>query len=189
MTTTTAPATPPLPRTRPRPRRRKPRAETTAAPGTTAATDDTAADTTAGEGTTAPTGTGEPGVPGALEGLKGTTPLVELSSDFTDRLLEVDPALIDFNYAAETYDATVIIALAVEQAQDDGIAYAELINGITRDGEKCTDFATCKAILEAEATLISTASPDRWSSPATVSRWRRATACCSSAPTTGSTTR
>ncbi len=124
-------------------------ADTTAAPGTTAATEDSAAATTAGEGTTAPTGTGEPGEPGALEGLKGTTPLVELSSDFTDRLLEVDPSLVDFNYAAETYDATTIIALAVEQAQDDGIAYAELINGITRDGEKCTDYATCKAILDA----------------------------------------
>ena len=149
MTTTTAPATPPLPRRRPRPRRRKPRRRPRLRRGPPPRPDDTAADTTAGEGTTAPTGTGEPGVPGALEGLKGTTPLVELSSDFTDRLLEVDPALVDFNYAAETYDAIVIIALAVEQAQDDGIAYAELINGITRDGEKCTDYATCKAILDA----------------------------------------
>ena len=42
-----------------------------------------------------------------------------------------------------------IIALAVEEAQDDGIAYASEINGITRDGEKCTDFASCKAIIDA----------------------------------------
>src|SRR4029453_14398723 len=41
---------------------------------------------------------------GALDGMKGTTPLTELSGDFTDRLLEVDPELKDFNYAGETYD-------------------------------------------------------------------------------------
>ena len=124
-------------------------AATSAPAATTAPSEDTAADTTTGEGTTAPTGTGAPGGAGALEGLKGTTPLVELSSDFTDRLLEIDPALTDYNYAAETYDAVTIVALAAEEAQDDGIAYASLINGITRDGEKCTDYATCKAILDA----------------------------------------
>ena len=30
---------------------------------------------------------------GALEGMKGTTPLTDLSEEFTDRLLEVDPKL------------------------------------------------------------------------------------------------
>jgi ABC-type branched-subunit amino acid transport system substrate-binding protein len=34
-------------------------------------------------------------------------------------------------------------------AKDDGIAYASEIIGITRDGEKCTDFASCKAIIDA----------------------------------------
>jgi ABC-type branched-subunit amino acid transport system substrate-binding protein len=128
--------------------------ESTAGGDTTEATDateatDTAATTEAGGDTTEPAGTGVPGEAGALEGLKGTTPLVELGSEFTDRLLEVDPSLTDYNYAAETYDAVTLIALAVEQAQDDGIAYAGFINGLTRDGEKCTDFATCKAILDA----------------------------------------
>ena len=42
----------------------------------------------------------------------------------------------------------MIIALAAEQAKTDGIDYAKEINGITRDGEKCTDFATCKAIID-----------------------------------------
>ena len=113
----------------------------------TEATEGTEAETTEADGT-APAG--EPGEPGALEGLTGTTPLVELAADFTDRLLEIDPALgTTFNYAAETYDAVTIMALAVEQAQDDGIAYVSNINGITRDGEKCTDYASCKAILDA----------------------------------------
>ena len=35
---------------------------------------------------------------GSLAGMKGTTPLTELGSDFNDRLLEVDPELKDFNY-------------------------------------------------------------------------------------------
>jgi ABC-type branched-subunit amino acid transport system substrate-binding protein len=121
--------------------------ETTAGADTTEPSD-TSATTEAGTDTTT-AGSGAPGAAGALEGLKGTTPLVELGSDFTDRLLEVDPALTDYNYAAETYDAVTLIALAVEEAQDDGIAYAGFINGLTRDGEKCTDFATCKAILDA----------------------------------------
>ena len=53
---------------------------------------------------------------GELAGMRGTTPLTELSADFTDRLLEVDPALQDFNYAGETYDAVVISALAAAGA-------------------------------------------------------------------------
>ena len=83
-------------------------------------------------------GSAPAGAPGALEGFKGTTPLVDLSPDFKDQLLAVDPNLKDFNYAAETYDAVTIIALAVEQAKTDGIEYASEINGITRDGTKCT---------------------------------------------------
>src|SRR5690606_5406818 len=57
-------------------------------------------------------------------------------------------ALIDYNYAAETYDAVTIIALAVEKAQTDGVAYADEINGITRTGTKCDSFTSCKEILD-----------------------------------------
>ncbi|MET0578258.1 MAG: ABC transporter substrate-binding protein [Ilumatobacteraceae bacterium] len=118
----------------------------------TTPSEETAVETTEAEGTETTESEGTVAAPegdGALEGLKATTPLVELSADFTDRLLEVDPELTDYNYAAETYDAVTVIALAAEQAQDDGIAYASLINGITRDGEACTDYASCKAIIDA----------------------------------------
>jgi len=84
----------------------------------------------------------------SLAGLKGTTPLVDLDQTFKDRLLEQDDALKDFNYAAESYDATVVIALATMVAESDGSEYAAEINGVTRGGEKCTDFAACKAIIE-----------------------------------------
>ena len=91
----------------------------------------------------------EGGGDGELAGMKGTTPLAELDDAFKDRLLEVDPDLSDFNYGPETYDAIIISALAVEIAGDDGIAYASEINGVTRDGEKCTDYAGCLELVQA----------------------------------------
>jgi hypothetical protein len=54
--------------------------------------------------------------PGSLAGMKGTTPLTDLAQDFKDRLLKVDPALQDYNYAGETYDAVIVAALAAQMA-------------------------------------------------------------------------
>ena len=126
-----------------------PTEETTA--GTTATTAADTTETTAGTDTTAAAG-GE--TAGALEGFKGTTPLVELSEDFKTRLNDFwvekgNTALADFNYAAESYDAVVIISLAAEIAQDDGSALAGEIVGVTKDGEKCTDYAACLALVQA----------------------------------------
>ena len=119
-------------------------AETTAAPAETTA--ETAAPETTAETTPA---TDAPSAGGDLEGFTGTTPLTPLGDEFKAKLLEVDPALTDFNYAGEAYDLTLIMALAAELAKSDGIEYASEIIGITRDGEKCTDFASCKAIIDA----------------------------------------
>ncbi|MDQ1422756.1 MAG: branched-chain amino acid transport system substrate-binding protein [Acidimicrobiaceae bacterium] len=130
-------------------------ATTTAAPATTAA----ATTTAAGATTTAKAGaaTTAAGVPnknkGALQGFKGTTPLVQLSDAFKTKLKAKDPSLKDFNYAAETYDAVVIIALAADMAKSDGIDLAKQINGITRDGTKCTDYASCKKLADAGTNL------------------------------------
>jgi ABC-type branched-subunit amino acid transport system substrate-binding protein len=120
-----------------------PAAETTEAP---------AAETTeapAAETTEAPAASG-----GELEGMKGTTPK---GADVTDWIPAVsdfwveqgnDP-LEDFNYAAEAYDAAIVIALAVEMAGTDGSAHAGEIVGITGVGEKCTTFVDCLAIIKA----------------------------------------
>ena len=88
---------------------------------------------------------------GALEGMKGTTPLTDLSPEFRDRLLEVDPSLGNtFNYAGESYDAVVITALAAAMAQSNqATVFAPYVNGVTFGGEKCEDFAGCLAIIEA----------------------------------------
>ena len=89
--------------------------------------------------------------PGSLAGMKGTLPLTELSGDFTERLLEVDPGLgTTFNYAGETYDAIVITALAAQMAgSNQATVFAPYINGVTFGGEKCDSFAACLEILNA----------------------------------------
>ena len=85
-----------------------------------------------------------------LEGIKGTLPSAELGDDFKDLLLEVDPDLEDFSYSAETYDAVVITALAAAVAgTDDPVAVAAEINGVTKEGTKCTSFEECKELAEA----------------------------------------
>jgi ABC-type branched-subunit amino acid transport system substrate-binding protein len=123
---------------------------TTAAPVATTAA---AATTTAASGATT-TAAGAPGKQGALEGLKGTTPLVELGDDFKNRMNAIDPNLKGtYNYGAETYDAVVIIALAAEKAKTDGIELAKEINGITRDGTKCTDWVSCQKLAAAGTDL------------------------------------
>ena len=91
---------------------------------------------------------------GLLEGTKGTKPAVDTGEDFTQRLLEINPDLNDFTYSAESYDATIIAALAAEAAGSDhpNAIKTELIN-VTKDGEKCTTFADCKALLDEGADI------------------------------------
>src|SRR3712207_6375222 len=85
---------------------------------------------------------------GSLAGMKGTTPLTELGGDFTDRLLEVDPNLQDYNYAGETYDAVIVTALAAQAAgTNDANTFKAYVNGITAGGDKCSDFAACLEII------------------------------------------
>lgn len=91
---------------------------------------------------------------GALEGMKGTTPLTQLGDDFQTKLKAVDPDLQDVNYSGEAYDAVVVTALAAEQARSAvGSAVAPYINGVTAGGEKCTDFASCIALAKAGTDL------------------------------------
>ncbi len=86
---------------------------------------------------------------GILEGTKGSLPGAEATEEFRKRLATVDPALKDFSYAAESYDAVITSALAAIAADNDsGEAIAKELPGVTRDGEKCDTFAACVALLE-----------------------------------------
>ena len=115
--------------------------------------DDEAASTTTTAGaaatiTTAATTGGSKA--GALEGMKGTTPLVDLAADFKAKL---DAQGLDlkktYNYGAESYDAAIIVGLATLAAKTDGIDMAKQINGVTRGGTKCKTFKACSDLLKA----------------------------------------
>ena len=87
---------------------------------------------------------------GALAGMKGTLPLTELSGDFKDRLKQVDPNLKDFNYSGESYDATMLIAMAAQSAgSTQATVFGPYVNALTVTGDKCSDFAACLKIINA----------------------------------------
>ena len=93
---------------------------------------------------------GEKLPPGTLENVKGTIPGAENTQDFKDALLAVDPKLVDFAYAPESYDAVVIAALGVAAAKSDaGVDVANQLVSITNGEEICTDYAGCIELLKA----------------------------------------
>jgi branched-chain amino acid transport system substrate-binding protein len=88
--------------------------------------------------------------PGLLKSMKGTYPFAKQAATFVLRLQQQDPGLKDYNYGGEAYDAVIITALAAEQAKSTkGVDIASQINGITKDGEKCTTFRQCRNIIDA----------------------------------------
>lgn len=92
--------------------------------------------------------------PGLLEGAQGTVPGLDTAKlgDFTDRLLKIDSKLSDFSYAAESYDAVVLISLASYAANStkgtDIAKYLRQVSGGAGDGTKVTSFKEGAALLE-----------------------------------------
>ncbi|WP_019179951.1 ABC transporter substrate-binding protein [Microbacterium yannicii] len=95
---------------------------------------------------------------GSLTGSKGTLPglSIDAISDFTgelDAFVEADGGepLADYSYAAESFDATTLLALAALAAgSTDSAAIAEAlieVSGGSGDGEKCESFAACADII------------------------------------------
>jgi branched-chain amino acid transport system substrate-binding protein len=86
--------------------------------------------------------------PGTLEGAQGTIPGTFAGEEFKKALASVDPALENWSYAGESYDAVTLVALAAEAAgSTDGKAIAGELEGVSKDGEKCFDFAGCVTLL------------------------------------------
>ncbi|MDQ2662125.1 MAG: ABC transporter substrate-binding protein [Actinomycetota bacterium] len=91
--------------------------------------------------------------PGLITGARGTLPGIDTEKlgDFTDELLAVDPALTDYSYAAESYDAVVLIALAAYAANStegtDIAAYLQQVSGGCGEGEKVTTYEDGIALL------------------------------------------
>ncbi|WP_396643156.1 ABC transporter substrate-binding protein [Microbacterium sp.] len=95
---------------------------------------------------------------GSLTGAKGTLPGLSIDSiaDFTgelDAFLEAEgtAALEDYSYAAESYDATILLALAALAAgSTDSAAMAEKlmeVSGGSGEGETCSSYAECADII------------------------------------------
>ena len=91
-----------------------------------------------------------------LEGAKGTTPGPVLEDDFQARLNEAWTAdgnteLEDYSYAAESYDAVILMALAAlaANATDAAAVSGKLqeVSGGSGDGTTCTSFAECADII------------------------------------------
>ena len=94
--------------------------------------------------------------PGLLEGAKGTQPGPDLGDDFRSELNEVWTAegneeLANWNYAAESYDAVILAALAALSANSvegpDIAAKMQEVSGGTGGGETATDFAEAAQII------------------------------------------
>lgn len=108
----------------------------------------------------------------SLEGAKGTTPGPVLEDDFQARLndawtAEGNPELEDYSYAAESYDAVILLALAALNAGStdaaDIAANLQEVSGGTGEGEKCSSYAECADIILAG----DTADYDGYSGPVT----------------------
>lgn len=86
---------------------------------------------------------------GTLEGVKGTLPGVVAGEELKTRLTELKPDLSEFAYAPESYDATILVALAAEAAGDDsGESIASKMQDVSAGGEKCSSFKDCVALLK-----------------------------------------
>ena len=89
---------------------------------------------------------------GTMDGTVGTvlSGSVDLTT-FNDRLLAFDPALTDFSYGPQSYDATMVIALAAQKAGcASGVDIAAALPDVAGNGgEECTTYADCLALLAA----------------------------------------
>ncbi|BCW70128.1 ABC transporter substrate-binding protein [Arthrobacter sp. NicSoilB8] len=86
--------------------------------------------------------------PGTLKGAQGTIPGTFAKDDFKKKLLAIDPALKDYSYAGESYDAANLIALAAEAAKSTkGTDIAAQLKAVSEGGEKCNTFPSCVTLL------------------------------------------
>ena len=88
---------------------------------------------------------------GTLEGAQGTLPGAYPDEAFQGRLLGVNPDLKDFNYAAESYDAVVLAALAaVKGGATDGETIQANMAAVSGadGGTECASFGDCVKLIE-----------------------------------------
>jgi branched-chain amino acid transport system substrate-binding protein len=88
---------------------------------------------------------------GTLDGVKGTLPGVAATDEFKARLTDLKPDLTEFSYAPESYDATILTALAATAAGDDsGQSIASQMQAVSSGGTKCESFKECVDLLKSD---------------------------------------
>lgn len=88
---------------------------------------------------------------GLLEGTVGTIPGAHPTDEYQKQIKTVDPKVKDFTYAAETYDAVMLAALAAQKGGSaDGETVAKNLPAVsgTDGGEKCDSYKACLALLK-----------------------------------------
>jgi len=94
----------------------------------------------------------DPDDPTVVEGLRGTAPSAapaDGEATFRDRFAEFAPG-VDTIFSGHAFDCVVVAALAAAEAGSDAsVAIQEHMISVTKDGEKCTLFADCIALIEA----------------------------------------
>jgi branched-chain amino acid transport system substrate-binding protein len=85
----------------------------------------------------------------SIEGAQGTIPGVVATDETKAKWAGVNPDLKDFAYAAESYDAVILIALAaIAGGAADGATIKANLKAVSEGGEKVTDFATAVQMLK-----------------------------------------
>ncbi len=86
--------------------------------------------------------------PGVLAGMRGTT-MLPLNPDFRRRLEAISGGPVnELTYAAETYDAVIVVALGAAAAgTPNPDAIARHAAEVTRTGEKCSNYQACLELI------------------------------------------
>jgi branched-chain amino acid transport system substrate-binding protein len=88
-----------------------------------------------------------------IAGAQFTNPGVEAKEDFQARLQakvkeDGEPELTVFSYSAESYDGTVLLALAALQGEaTDGATLKDNLQSVSEGGTKCESFADCAKLI------------------------------------------
>ncbi len=86
--------------------------------------------------------------PSVLDGMRGISQTAKGTSDFKERLTERAGDYLA--YGAEAYDCVILLALAARLVGDpsDGEAMMAAIARLAHDGEECTSYSECAALID-----------------------------------------
>lgn len=83
---------------------------------------------------------------GTLTGAKVLGPDLRTPAAFKKRVLAVNPKVKQFDYTTQTYDATMVVALAAAEAGDPANLGAHLAS-VTTGGQSCSTAASCLSLI------------------------------------------